>query len=181
MSDGQRACGCRCNCGDPDERRGEALVTHADLTDQQRDELAAALERTGFLPSNGNDQVDWSVARSIAYALDPTVARMVADARAEALREAADALTEDWVKRGRHQGVPGCYSPGYEHWLRDRAARIARDGGDPDDPCRCHTCAPCALTPPIHHSCHQVPCHNDGRYHHCACAIDEHQPRKEPT
>lgn len=41
--------------------------------------------------------------------------------KAEALREAARDLQDRWVQEGKHPGLAGCYSSGYEDWLRDRA------------------------------------------------------------
>jgi hypothetical protein len=33
----------------------------------------------------------------------------------------------------------------------------------------CRTCGACTLTPPVHSSCHSVPCMETGTYHACAC------------
>lgn len=68
----------------------------------------------------------WSqVWRQQATALltSPALATLRAHERANALRDAADELHRLWVKDGRHYGHPGCYSSGYEVWLRDRADR----------------------------------------------------------
>lgn len=64
-----------------------------------------------------------SVTEVVHWAAE-AVGPVLAAARAEALREAAAELRAEWVEQGRHQGLPGCYSSGYERWLRERADRI---------------------------------------------------------
>lgn len=70
----------------------------------------------------GDDDVPlWS--NDLRLLASPALATLRAHDRAEALRDAADELHRLWVKDGRHYGHPGCYSSGYEVWLRDRADR----------------------------------------------------------
>ena len=63
----------------------------------------------------------------------PSATARVAAAREEALTQAADDLHTLWVKEGMHFGPPGCYSSGYETWLRERAADIRKGGDESDD------------------------------------------------
>lgn len=62
----------------------------------------------------------------LAEVLEP----LIREQRAEFAAEAADAWAQRWGKEGRHYGLPGCYSHGYELDLRRRAEAERR--GEPN-------------------------------------------------
>ena len=64
--------------------RPKAQTEEGDQVSQEQ--IAKAIEASGVLPSNGNDQQDRQIASDLAAVLAP----LFAEAQAEALREAAD-------------------------------------------------------------------------------------------
>lgn len=96
------------------------------LTEAERDWL----DRIVHVMPYGSDEVRLD---ALAAAVEHILASRAAAApehdglraAVEALRDAADDLRDQWVQRGDHPGHPGCYSSGYERWLRDRADALS--------------------------------------------------------
>lgn len=89
-----------------------------------QEQIAKAIEASGALPSNGNDQQD----RQAALALAAVLAPLFAEAQAEALREAADRVR---VHNDHIQPGGDGYSAGFHYALyciESRAAHIEIDG-----------------------------------------------------
>jgi hypothetical protein len=90
------------------------------------DACIAALERWNTEPHES--LVVKAVTRRL-HQVAESLAAATSEHAAKALEDAADELGALWVSEGRHFGIPGSYSPGYETWLRRRAAAVRQEGG----------------------------------------------------
>lgn len=104
----------------PDESTDSVRVAAGDLADWLRDWRLTYCEHW----IRGDSEPCCAPCLRDRILASDWLADVVAQAKAEALREAAEELGRLWVKKGKHF-ADGIYSPGYERWLRARADREA--------------------------------------------------------